>query len=747
MWLSLYFILFSIAGYSAQVSDVKCNNIFPNKAQCAIKIEGQIQPGDSLLIPWVKDADAVFFGTRLLGSTGQIAGRYFFASFIPRVYSLEPIVYQNNPTLILEAKALLQGYPVLPDTTQVRVIGPEYPLRKIFLPFFLRILECLGLIVVILSVINGLNHQAKDGWNYHLFELRCFLFSIAVEMCLSTQVPKILVPTVLNGDKILFIENLCQVIIFWSITKIILGTHFSHRWFSVKPNGRKLKNWIEYASDFSALIALALLPIQNHSHNHYEWAPAILSLICALISTLWNMEWKKTFRRSEIIPILTYLSLLWAGAVIACTMAISNLALSPENIALSASYCFVLVLSYFRFRRVLALNLEGVSLVNEVREILLTESDPSKRVKLFAQFLNDEFSLARVSIMHINTENGSVLASCGQDAIDETQGKIPRKLGPFLKRVQKEMKTLYAPVAEELSKEIALPALKHSTLAVPILRNNEVIIVICLMASEFERIPPEEAALAELVCHALSLEVLASSQEYLLKLQCQGMEIFAEQLNGLALEFYQKSPLPKSITRIAIHANCSPPAELLWELDNNSVLHSIYLSYQSKIQAIWRNLLKSHGFHNSYSYQSNFLAISHSQPPEAWQEVGALGNALWMAHQFEKQCRELALRSPYRVLGLFGAKIVVGEVCFTSNELEPDSSIPIQILSKKWTQFFQEKSFASAGSFSLLLEKNEAPSFPGISVVGCHRESFYEVFSVSLDKRFSKRVKQDPKAA
>jgi hypothetical protein len=526
-FLSLLFLLLPTFVFGAQVSEVHCNNLKANEWNCRVQIEGEVEENDRLLITGKIDSDHLLFGEQLLGSSGYLLDQPFSGRIFPRVYSLNPIKSQNHPSLTLVVKNL--GLQTKAPQLEARIIPPDYPWRKIYGSTALTLLTLpLWLLLMLIAVRS--KKTLSDGWHYPALESQWLVSFSLLVLALEQPWFRVTVPILWSHEAIEFLLLLSTPLLLWCATQVILRSRFRDpSALTYKARIRGPKGWGKWndLALVTSFFTLFFWPISNLGLMAQAAVAVALSL-----HSLARFELRKAWRRSDQGGLLLYFSLFFLVLETATRALLEG---ESSGLPLLSPW---LVLGSELYRRVRNENIRDYaqSLVKEARRKLLPLDSGQDRLLALARLLEEEWGWARVSILSVKDDEAIVLASQGTDAIDMGQWFQPRKLGPLVKRVCRERRRIYAPMAEELNGEFSDSGMKHSSLALPLSRKGSVRVVVCLMAEDNQRIPPWEAQALDMFTKNLSLEILSAVAQDEAELRASRYLSLAREKDGLSVE-------------------------------------------------------------------------------------------------------------------------------------------------------------------------------------------------------------------
>lgn len=653
----LLFGLLPAVAIASSLQSLKCSDKRDGFSVCEIQLEGTVEAGERIFLPVAEDADRLYAGGKLLGSTGYLLKYPFSARFLPRIYSLQPLQGQSNPVLTLETQNYFS--PSGPPFAKARVIPASFPLRKAYLPLFLRTFAFFALAALSVFVVSRIRRATVDGWMYPAEEMRWFFGSICCFLLLHSSYSHILVPGLWDA---LFHEAATKAALavgLWCLSTLLLNARFNDRSCVERGISRRPVFRFHFLADFA--LAASLITIVPPLRASYPVVLAIhsLPLLLSLHSSVVSLEWRRVLKRSGASPLLFHFSLLAFGGL-AALFPIFHIALGLTPAFLSSLAWAALLLGAFRMHSYLKARRRSRELVKECREILVHHSRADARLHALCEFIEDEWAAARVSIISVESELGLVIASAGPEAIPDVHRSRARKLGPFLRRVCRAGHILYAPVAEELGQDLQKEGLKHSSLAIPLRQLGKVRAVLCMMADEGERIPPVEATVLELLAADLSLEILSASAQHVAETKCVHLLAIARQADGIAVEHLDDwghlHYSDKEDSRYLVGAKF----EAMLAIPGSSALKKAQGEFSRELRAIWHALALSFEF-VPREIKEDFWVLSPKEFRNPFlRSLGPERVSLLLAMALDRQARALAAKEGFLLLAQPAFRVVAG---------------------------------------------------------------------------------------
>ncbi|MGE3260811.1 MAG: GAF domain-containing protein [Bacteriovoracia bacterium] len=667
MRLSLLLLLFPLPLFASTVSDVRCQQTAERASLCQIQLQGEVQEGERLFITNVRESDQLFWENTRLGGTGVLFDQHFFAGFLPRLYSLQPIQGKISPILSVRATAIFDREASIPVGAKVRVVDARYPVTKVLAPLYWPLASFLFLVFAWVYLVSYLRQQTIDGWIYPRQELRWFFGGLSAYLLLSHEVSRLFVPLTWSVDLHLFAQRLALFVCAWSHAALVMGGRFSDRSCVERGLTRAEAPWLNRIFTGCFLVslgALAYAPDIRYAHFYFLLAFQASLLAYSTFVAIAGTEWKRILKRSGTSPLLFHFSLLLFPFALLAFSTGRYLSLFDGQRIFVAAASFVLAAGVWRLHRFHYVRQRSLQLAAECREVLQGFVHGERRLHALCEFIESEWGAARVSVISVENSQGLVLASAGPDAISPENRAEPRKLGPFLRRVCKEGHILYAPVAEELGKDLQEKGLRHSSLALPLTQEGRVRVVLCIMADEGERIHPLDATLMELLTESLGLEILSAVGQHIAEEKNERLMAISRNSGGLAVEHmdgwghlhFNKS----EEVRYLVGAEALAEPKFSRQVQRSSSLNKLLRGFELELRSIWTGLAESCEFLPK-DVNGDFWVLSPREFRQPFlQKLGAERVALLLAHALERAARTLAAKPGYLPLGITSPKVIVG---------------------------------------------------------------------------------------
>jgi hypothetical protein len=659
-WL-LFFLLtiLPLETRAGSVESMQCEPRIPSGHECRIRIGGKINSGEKLFLPYAQDSDQLKFESWILGETGYLLRYPYSASQFPRVYSLQPLAGKENIDLVLTTSSYFPTTSRPP--AKVRVIDETFSLRKVYAPIVLKTVLFGFLIFFSLHLLRRLRRQTVDGWMYPLDELRTCMGAIVLYFFLRSEWTHAGVPSFWTAGLHYFSLNLSMAVAVWAAGSLIFHARFYDRSCTDKLLSRPLSYTLLQLLDAALLVTLFLLLPPLSIPTEFALAPVtFVGFFLAVLATK-QLEWRRILKRSAKSPLLFHLCLIvfLGGSLLASILGPFAPVLSEKIFYGSAMLFFAS--SLWRTKRYEHAKFRAKELSQECKEVLTQRSSGIARLFGICEFLEDEFGAARVSVLSIHQGKGLLLASAGPDAIRVSQQTQARKLGPFLKRVCREGHMLYAPVAEELEKELLQQGMKHSSLAFPFQQNSRVEAVLCMMADEGERIPAIEVAVLEFFLKEMELEILSCISQQVAEEKCERLLALARESNALAVDHLDTwgylNYQDEEEKRFLLGLKVTKPEHLF----RSPLLERVFKDFAHELAVYWQSIATTFEFVPKDTKQ-DFWVLSPTQFQNPYlQSLGAEKSTILLAIFLERAFHSTLAKPCFALLGCCDFQLAFGE--------------------------------------------------------------------------------------
>lgn len=513
--------------------------------------------------------------------------------------------------------------------------------------------------------------QPVDGWKWSQRAQAALYFSTLAVMIHEFGILQSHIPEAWRSLTLL-IQVQC-----WALSRMIATSHFSDR-TSVERSRRARGNWItglERTADGFLLLALGLTAFRQSTIAQLA---QVVGLAWISLVRMGELEWRPILKRSRRTSLFFYLSqFALAWAVIAQRMGFNDW----REEAVGALFVTGALRLEFHQRTARLAR----ATVRRIQKELQDLSTGLEKIQAFTNFLEDEWDVARVSVVHMREHHGLLLASAGPDALPPVHTLHPQKLGPLLRRMRKEGHVLWAPVAEELGSDLRSAGLKHSSLAYPLLRGSVAQAAICVMAEEGERIPPSRALMMERVLDALGSETLTIVDQCLAELERNQLRSIATTQGALAhshLDPWGRLPiLHTKESRLTVALELVPDASLR-SLSGTALLSPILENWRVEAESVWLAVCRTFGMLEAGRMGTRILAVAPREPVSPLLEhLGAPQSVLLFAHFLGRELRHLSGTDAFQVLQVPPPRVAVAAAEFSFHTREHGDERTLSIIS------------------------------------------------------------------
>lgn len=642
-----------------------CHSTGKRQAQCKIFLKGEVAAKDMLYLTNVYDVDRLEFHNTRLGQTGYRYQGRFYARFLPRTYSLQNIIGEKNPVLTLNTESFFADGSGLFDNSIVKVVSSdkEWALqaKTLWLRFVLAILCFTGILFAGWLCITP---NLVDGWLWRATELRVFYVTAVVAIFYNSEWPKLLVPSVLSPEQYLNSQAFIWTLVIWSLSQLLCESIFSDP--SALERIRSRSTWLDkiltYAAGFFLVSAIILSPL---AHS-YGMAVQLIGLGAIAFARVWQTRFSRILRRAHLASIYLYVSLLgFTASLLLCSIIEPRWIYAPSSplTAIGVLTLWSIARRHYFLRSVKA---ECRDFLRYCRNKLLETTSGRDRAFVLTQSVQEHWDGARVSLVSIRGETALLLASSGPLALTNP-ALDSRRAGPLVRRVCREKHILYAPVSEELGRDLANQGLRYSTVAIPIHEVGEVRAVMLFMAHENERIPPRDALAIQWMGESMGLEIACAAQQMMAE---KNTDQLAERLrlrDGLALEELDawgravENTDAQSARRVVVcvnepHAGDEALAESICAVPALFRCHNAFISELNKL---WHNTRTQFEFlRHEQAGQVLYVAPKKFTRPE-FANLEPERVAIALAYQLSRQAIQLCSEERYRILHLEAPQIGV----------------------------------------------------------------------------------------
>ena len=735
--LSALLFFLSLTAEASEVSSVLCSRENKSTQKCQVQLKGMVRAGDKLQILEAEDADELFFQGKKIGAMGFFPHHIFSVKPLPRLYSLNELDGQSDPVLQWESHSWFSSS--ANPRFDMKVVPDGYPLRRVYRSAFFQFVFFLSFGIASLLSIHFLRRNTVDGWLYPKEEIRWFLGALSSFLFLSSDWSKLCSPIFWSPAMHESAKFVSLAITVWSLTRLLHGVRFNDRSCLERGLSRKPSHQLLVASDLTFLVA-----VFSHLAIPRELVliPQLLPLGWAIFLAFGALEWKRILKRSGVWPFFFHLSLMAFSASVLFSAPFLSFGFLPVLTTfgqLTIGFALWRELQYRKARK------KGQYLAKECRSLLSQMPKGSARLQAFCEFVEDEWSAARMSVIAVIKDQGLMLASAGPDAISISSEDRARKLGPFLRRVCKAGHILYAPVAEELGKDLQSQGLKHSSLAIPLIQKNETCAVLCMMAEEGERISPWDASVLEQLVENLSLEILSAVRQQMAEEKCERLLAIAKRADGIAVEHMDPwghiHYSGKEEERYLVGAKIEPLSYFAQE----TPLAKVQLEFQRELRQLWIALAASFEFLPKENKDDLWLISPREFQQEFLQKIGPAASAILLISLMDKKAKQLLTKDCYLLLAQPMVKIAAGRVNLEWRSFDGQRGAGAMDVSYADHEAIHRVRERSSGDHPYFLGKTENFSALELQFLPRGKEGekeFHSILCATADKREMRKLEQ-----
>ncbi len=488
-------------------------------------------------------------------------------------------------------------------------------------------------------------YPPADGWSWSRAANAC-IFLIGTFFFFARYFPDLVRPGM---------ETWITLALYWCVTRLLATARFRDPMGISRGRPANIQSYLRFIADGALLGAIA---IQHYGFSLFAHSLLLTVLGGITVARLARSEWRKIFKRARRTSILFFF------AQIATSFALLYHYFRPIEFMPQTAVFALFLTGAMRLELHLSARRRGENFAKGLREKIAGFSSGIQKVEAFVEAIDEKFFPARISVVSVRDDLGLLLASAGTDALVGDDGLRPRRLGPLLRRVVREQHILYAPVAEELGSDLHKEGLKHSAVALPIIRDETVVAVVCFMAEEGERIAPSTAFALERLMESLSMELLTAMD------QCHA-ELERDQLRAIAkiraaiemesLDAWGRLPvLHLKEQRVTIVMRPLRNTAALQSLAESPRLSEVYETWLLDLNSLWQRICGVFEFLPVPSDNHDFVALAPKEfSSPLLRHLGVEQSAAIMAHLLRVHMHGLASGANFAVLSLPPPRIAI----------------------------------------------------------------------------------------
>lgn len=697
------------SAHALEVKSWSCESETGYINTCKIQLQGKVTADDLIRMDDLGDTDQLYYKDQLLGKTGFYLNYIFYARFVPRVYSLEKLVGVESPVLTLKVQSLLGPDAGIGEKTRLRIINKDSRQASVVLALLWRLVAVFAAGMLLAYLPWFLRMEVKDGWAWRRSHLFAFYLSTTLFLFSLTEVPRIIIPTLMSGEQYFLVHGLITLICLWSLGRLLGDAIFidTSAVEKIRQRNHQLDSWIGKIINAGFVIAVAILVLKVEGGFKRSHSLAFLLLAMALGSVallrISRAVHRRIWQRSRLTPMLFFygqmicaLLLFWGGAEYAFHQRSMHW---PSVIGLLATLSFALA----RKLRYQSLIMTSMDFVSYCRSELRQGGNGHSRIETLCRIVQERWDAARVSIVSIRGDQALLLASRGPAALEVNPDDSHTTMGPFMKRVARERHMLYAPVAQELGRDLSEQGLKFGTIALPFLSGDRVEAVLFVMAHEGARLSPQDAAMLGHAADMMELEILSAIQQTVSEEQVQHLRNITAASSGIVLErmdaWGRLPEVSEEFRRIILTADGINSTVADAAASSSPLVWNALMAYKRELYAVWFALRTVFEFLSKDVRGDDFWAVSPGEfKNPILKALGPERCGLILASLIEKHARAIAQSDEYRMLGSPGAHVALGAAQLKLVTLGIDASKCLDVDSPKMSELCRIRSEAMAGS-------------------------------------------------
>lgn len=534
-FLSVLFMFSTLGAMAAELGSYECTSTDATHANCRISLKGIVSANEVLYLWNIHDIDRLEYKGQILGQTGYVFQSKYYARFLPRTYSLQNLRGEVDPVINLQTESVFgEGAGIFPDSN-IKLVSAEksWPLvaRDLWYTWILIFAATIGLIS---GIWFATSTSPSDGWMWRRTELCVFYFSSCFSIAFHSEIFKLFVPNTFSVDQYLHAQRFTWTLLLWSLSQLLCESVFSDPSAveRIRSRSTKLDEYLTYAAGAFLILSIVV--------GFFEPSYALTAQLCGLflITTMRiaQMRFSRVIRRSHLGAVFFYLSLLVFSITIVSLAAIFPHWIGGKNSPLPILALASILFCARRHYQLRELEEECKAFTIHCNKLLLEIGNSRSKVDALTLAFQEFWDGARVSLLAVKGESGMLLSSSGPMALNVKQELDIRKIGPLVRRMCREKHAIYAPLSEELGKELSSEGLRYSSLALPIIEEGQVRYALLFMAHEGERISPPDAFAMQWAAESINFEFSATARQLLSEINLSANNREIAKHNGLILE-------------------------------------------------------------------------------------------------------------------------------------------------------------------------------------------------------------------
>ncbi|HCM39120.1 MAG: hypothetical protein A2X97_11610 [Bdellovibrionales bacterium GWA1_52_35] len=502
---------------------------------CRIPLSGPVKKGYALLMTDLNDVDETRAEGLLLGRTGMGELITFYASFLPRVYSLDSLAGMHDPTITVEIRSLSAQKAGFSESSTIRIIEASQASWQFVKVIAIRLFAWFGLGAILAFSITFVRNPSRQemaisGPFTQLFYLGALYFCASM-----LKIPRMLSPSLLSPLQVYGSHAVFEALALCGLGGMINSLQFRHAKRKQEPYTLKILNWA------GLLLSLALITAGIVQKNLYPFHVAAVALQAVLL-----MGFGLMFLRAwNLKPLLGYIhrsDLLLLSSLGASILLLAHDAWvygfwhdGGRQYYIQYGIALILAVGTYRNRTAQEVSLRASRLTTSVRRELSVLTDPELKLSAICSQLQIAFSLSRITIVATADGCGRILCSAGPEALKRDLD--PRPLGALAQYATEQDQEVCYYRPEVMDKTEGRTKFTRSSVILRIIDNNRLAALITTMAPPEQSINPTTAEVLSQCAAQLSLELSSILAEFRLLNQNAQLRSIAACTSGIVLEY------------------------------------------------------------------------------------------------------------------------------------------------------------------------------------------------------------------
>lgn len=671
--IALFFLFFNcivFANDNLVINNIRCSTTEKMRSVCKIQTLGSIKHGDAIFVDSIVDADKTYVGKELIGQTGYLFDKVFFASFIPRVYGLSKYVGAKNIVISVESYSFLQAKSGIISKGDISIVPSSSAFRIVFFSLAWR-MALVSLILLLAVFATQKKNRFNFGLQFSPLAMSVFVICGAAYCISMVKLPRAAIPWLISAENYYRLHIFVLATAVFAFTEMIRTSKLVNT-FQSNENKCRFDKVLLFVSVVAWIISLKTLFatsdfMQKHAPGHLIQGVVTLMVFIIRASSI-NLRWiKSVFNPSDLIFAATLIVAIPLMLVDALQYSFFHTASSVYT--RPYIYCLVFVMLVIRNRELSKTLLLASAAADEIRKRVEVAHDGLEKLGALCRVVAEKCIFSRVSIVQIDDNNdGILLASEGSDGLKRDLNAVP--LGTALKKVTNSGKQLYYPDVFCKADLDSTLKLEKPCYIVPLIQNGRVVAVIALQADRHINILVQRTI--EKMIGSLLLETLAAINESSAQKNEKTMKILLAATSGIVVESLDKQGRLMGAgikgRRIIISADGVKTTNLDECARNSKMLLSVLADYRKDLYALWLAVKDTFELITTDVRGDDLWLLSPKEfKNPVLKRLGHDKSCLLGAYFIDSAARDLASKDQYRVLGRTGAHVAVcaGEIKIT----------------------------------------------------------------------------------